>query len=456
MSSAHPAMGGATTAEAGAPSRTAWTRRDAAILSVVLIVGAAVRAALLPTQGFRGDLDVFATWTQGIAAKGLDHAYDGSLNFPPIMALAYGALAAIGPAFRTAVDASDTWLRVLLKLPAIVGDGILVASLLWLFRRAPRWAILGAMGIALNPAVILVSAWWGQYESLYCAWAMVAVVLAVESRVAAGGAAVALSVMTKPQALPFLLPFGAWVGGRHGLRRLAVAAGAVALAVVALWLPFVAAGGPSRFLDTLRSLQNGTYSVVTLNAWNLWGLFQGPVEPGALAIPDNAALVGPLSARLIGLVLAGACMVVLLIATWTSPSRSTLVGAMSSAALIAFAFLTTMHERYLFPVAVLPLALVWWAPARWGAVAVSAILLAQLIATPGAGLVDAGARSALDLLRVPMSALIVIAALGSIALVASRRLPADAAWDEALALPAVAPSEDRASRHVPHDERGRA
>jgi hypothetical protein len=129
---------------------------------------------------------------------------------------------------------------------------------------------------------------------------------------------------------------------------------------------------------------------------------------------------------------------------------------MSSAALIAFAFLTTMHERYLFPVAVLPLALVWWRPARWGIVVISAILLAQLVATPGAGLVGMGTRSALDLLRVPMSAVIVVAALGSVGLVASRRLPADSAWDEALAHPAIVPKEGMGSRQSRDRGGGRA
>ena len=225
---------------------------------------------------------------------------------------------------------------------------------------------------------------------------------------------------------------------------------------MALWLPFLAAGGPLRFLDTLRSFQDGPYAVVAINAWNFWGLIQGPVAPGGLAIPDSAALVGPFSARLIGLALAGGCMLALVVSTWRHPSRPTLVVAMSSAALIAFAFLTTMHERYLFPAAVLPLALVWWQPARWGVVVISAVLLAQLVATPGAGLVGVEARSALDLLRVPMSAVIVVAALGSIGLVASRRLPTDSDWDGARAVPAVPPEDDEASRRSPNGEDARA
>lgn len=434
MTSVPRTAGGATTAAAGTPWRTAWTVRDAAILAAVLLAGATVRVVLLPTEGFRGDLDIFATWTQGIAANGIDHAYDGSLNFPPVMAFAYGALAAIHPAFRSAVDASDAWVRVLLKLPAIVGDAVMVASLVWLFRRAPRWAVLGAAGVALNPAVILVSAWWGQYESLYTASALTAIVLAAEGRVAAGGAAIALSVMTKPQALPFLVPYGAWVGSRRGLRRLAGAAAAGALVIVALWLPFLAAGGPSRFLDTLRSFQDGPYAVVAINAWNLWGMVQGHVEPGGLAIPDSAALAGPLSARVIGLTLAGIAMLAVVVGIARRPSRAALVVAMTASVLVSFGFLTTMHERYLFPATVLPLALVWWRPARWAVIALSAIFFAEILWKLQATAPFVGAGPDLDVLRVPAAAFVVVAAIASVAVVVLGRGPEDADWDRAIGL----------------------
>jgi hypothetical protein len=58
----------------------------------------------------------------------------------------------------------------------------------------------------------------------------------------------------------------------------------------------------------------------------------------------------------------------------------------------------------------------------------------QPAGTATAALVGAGARSELDLLRVPMNAA-VVAALGSIGLVASRWLPDDAWWDRAVGHP---------------------
>jgi Gpi18-like mannosyltransferase len=284
----------------------------------------------------------------------------------------------------------------------------------------------------LNPAVILLSAWWGQYESVYTAPALVAIVLAVEGRAAAGGAAIALSVMTKPQALPFIVPFGAWVGGRYGLRRLAAAAGVGALVIVALWLPFVAAGGPMRFLGTLSSLQGDTYSWVAINAWNLWGLVQGFITSGSLAIPDSAFIAGPISARALGFGGAGLLTIVLAVGMARRPSHATLVVGMTAGALVAFVFLTTMHERYLYPAVVLPLALVWWRPARLLWLALCAAYSAELIWALQATEPFVGLGSVLDMLRVPVSLFMVVAAAASVATVVLGRLPTDRAWDRAV------------------------
>ena len=67
-------------------------------------------------------------------------------------------------------DASDPAIRALMKLPASLADlglaalvGVRPARPAAVGRRRRRSAIL------LHPAVIDVSAWWGQYESIYVA-----------------------------------------------------------------------------------------------------------------------------------------------------------------------------------------------------------------------------------------------------------------------------------------------
>ena len=77
-------------------------------------------------------------------------------------------------------------------------------------RDRPRWAVIGAAAILLHPAVIDISAWWGQYESIYMLSALARRLCAVRGRNGLAAACWRSPLMTKPQALPFLLPFAAW------------------------------------------------------------------------------------------------------------------------------------------------------------------------------------------------------------------------------------------------------
>ena len=55
---------------AGAAS-VGWTRADRLILAGAVLAGVAIRLALLPSEGLRGDLDQFAGWVHHIATRGL-------------------------------------------------------------------------------------------------------------------------------------------------------------------------------------------------------------------------------------------------------------------------------------------------------------------------------------------------------------------------------------------------
>ena len=80
-------------------------------------------------------------------------------------------------------DASDPAIRALMKLPASLAD---IGLALLVAVRAARPARAGpssaAAAILLHPAVIDISAWWGQYESIYMLSALAAVVFAVNGR----------------------------------------------------------------------------------------------------------------------------------------------------------------------------------------------------------------------------------------------------------------------------------
>jgi hypothetical protein len=324
-----------------------WTTRDLAVLAVGLGLAGVLRLALLPSEGLRGDMDPFADRIHELAT-GLPFGelYRLDLPFGPTLAYVFGALAASVPTFATSSDAQDLVARIALKLPATVADMGIVLGVVWLLRDRPRWAIAAALAVAFVPATWYLSGWWGQFDSIYILFGLLAAILAIEGHPAASGALLALAVLAKPQALPFLVPLAAWHLARDARRdgvRFGLGLGVTA---VILWLPFLADGGPGRYLGWLADYQNGVFAVLSLRAWNLWWLVQGAAAPGGGFLADDGALLGLLTPRLMGLVAAGLAELIVLFAVLRRPTRESLLLGLAAATLVAFSLLTTMHERY--------------------------------------------------------------------------------------------------------------
>ena len=321
------------------------------VLGLGVLAALVIRAVLLPIPGLAGDLNEFAGWIHALATEPFGRAYDRNLTFPPVMVYVWEAIAALDPRFLTATDASDAGVRVALKLAPTVADLGLAAAVGFAVRHRPWLAVSGALAILLHPVVILLSAGFGQYESIYTLFGLVAALLAIGGRSSLAAVALGLALMTKPQALPFLVPFGAWFLAREGwLGALRLAAIGVATIVV-VWLPFVPAGGPGNYLQSIAFHQNELYNVLSLRAWNLWTLVQERAVGGQFLV-DNAPVVGSLTARHIGYVLAGLMELLVLLAVLRRPTPRQLLLGVGVASLVAFSFLTTMHERYAFPAVV--------------------------------------------------------------------------------------------------------
>lgn len=369
-----PAASDAITVQ-GAQGR--WSGREIAALAGALAVGIAIRVVLLPTEGFRGDLDQFVLWVHGIAVGGLANAYDQNLSFPPVMAYVWGALAAVEPAFRTTTDGSDPAIRALMKVPASAADIGLAVLAAYSLRQRPRWAVIGAAAILFHPAVIDVSAWWGQYESIYLISALAAAILAINGRNGWAAAAIAVSLMTKPQTLPFLVPLAAWFWATGGWRSV-VRATAIGLAVVVvLWLPFIPAGGPANYLRNVASYQGETFAILSLRAWNIWWLVQ---EAAGGFVADNVPFLGPLTLRHIGYAIAGILEIIVALALVRNPRPRTLFLGLAAAVLVAFASLTSMHERYAYGALIFLMPLIPEPRLRWLGVAFGVVFTLNLLA----------------------------------------------------------------------------
>ena len=371
-----------------APEATRWSGRQLALLVGALVVGSIARLILLPVDGFRGDIDQFVVWTHGIAVNGLARAYDQDLTFGPVMAYIWGVLAAIEPAFKTVTDASDPMIRALMRTPAAMADIALAALAAYALRRRPACAIVAAAAIVFHPAIIDVTIWYSQYESIYVVLGLAAVVLALDGRDRWAAMLLAAALMTKPQALPFVLPFVAWFWVRGGIREL-ITCGAVGLATIAvLWLPFIAYGGPVNYLQNLAHYQQDIFPVLSLRAWNFWWIVQERLASGQF-VDDQSLSIGPFSGRVFGYGLTIVLSAIVVAAVLRDPRPRTFVLSLAAATLVAFSFLTAMHERYAYGAVVFLMLLIPDRRFRWLGLGLGIVftlnLLAAIPPTPAIG-----------------------------------------------------------------------
>ncbi len=338
-------------------------------------MGSVIRLLLLPTEGLRGDLDQFVGWVHHIATEGLGTLYSGtdagSVTFGPVMAYVWTVLAALQPAFVTVTDASDPAIRALMKVPASLADVGLAALVAWALRARPGWAVIAAAGIFLHPAVFYVSSWWGQYESIFALTGLAAVIAAVNGRNGPAAALVAVSLMTKPQAIPFLVPFAAWFWssgyGRSGVQGGLREVGRCALiglgVIVALWLPLLP-DGPGGYLANLGTYQNEIFNVLSLRAWNPWWLLQEAAAGGDF-IRDDIAFAGPLTLRHVGYLVTAVLTLVIGWAIVRDPRPRTFILGLVASVLVVFTFMTQMHERYAYAALILLVLLIPESRERW-------------------------------------------------------------------------------------------
>ena len=317
-------------------------------IPVLFAAGIGLRMWLWPARGLAGDIDQFVAWVHGIAVNGWQNAYDMNLSFPAVMAWVWGALAWLEPAFKTVTDASDPAVSALMKMPASLADIAIAVAVGWWFREK-AWAAVAAMGaVLLWPVTWYVSAWWGQYEPIYVLPAVLALLSARARRPTLVAVFLALSLMTKPQALPLIVPFAAWFLATQGLRGSLKAAVAGTVTCVLVWLPFIPANGPANYLGNLAQYQDGIFNVLSLRAWNPWWIVQVLGANGDFVL-DSTQVLGPLTFRHVSLIIAGLLALVVFAGVYRRPSPQGLALGLAAITLVAFVSLTTMHERYAYP-----------------------------------------------------------------------------------------------------------
>ena len=331
-------------------------------LALAFAAGIGLRLLFLPYAGFPGDTVQPLRWMRAAADRGVVSVYDPQYaldcNYPPTFIYILTGLGEI--------DQRLPWLRLypklesaLVGLPGMLADLAVAALLVWWVRRrySERAALWTGAALLLNPALIHLSAFWGQTDALGLL-PLLAGLLAIEAGgFALAGALLAIALWTKFQGIIFI-PLAALMLLRHGrVRGTAQAVVAAVLVSVAWILPFLIAGNPhlSRMLHAAYGGNVGLFPGLTLNAANLWALHPQPgthdfLLPTFLYGGDGRVHVGGLLALLswrnLSLALFGAAMLGILAWFWR-------MGRWTAAALLStlafFALPTEMHERYLYP-----------------------------------------------------------------------------------------------------------
>ncbi len=351
-------------------------------LWLLLAVALGVRLLLLPLPDpFDADLTTFwLPWMAYGAEHGLAQLYQNGqplVNYPPLyltllvgLGKLYGALV---PGF-----AYTPLQSVLIKLPAVLADLAITVMLYYAAAHlvtltkggeGSRWFPLLAAGLwALNPAIIYVSAFWAQVNSIHTLWMLAALLAALGRRWGWSGALMGLALLTKLHAI-VLLPLLLVLAWRHSLRAVAVGALGLAGTLALGLLPFLFNGA----LDSVLAAYFGAvgfYPKLSVNAFNGWFFLQTiSVQWLGREILDSARIVGPITLRWIGLGLLAGYNVLLLGLLWPhlKPSRATDQAGLTdrgalaaparllvffAAGLLVFGFFslaTEMHERYGLP-----------------------------------------------------------------------------------------------------------
>jgi dolichyl-phosphate-mannose-protein mannosyltransferase len=376
----------------------------------ILLVGLIVRLAIAPWGGHLDDLASLTRWATAIRAHGLLAVYATSdANYPPLTLALLGLSARLHSFLRPAAPLTGPLWLLLLKLPSILADLGIGVVVYRLCRGAARCVpengdrgviyhaptgevskrertitggIVGAAAVIFNPALIYLSAWWGQFESVYALCVLLTLALLLRRRPAWAGIALGCGLLVKLQAAA-IIPLAALVVltpppspcTERGLStnapgRLAAFVLGMVLAPILALGPYALTGQLAYVWARLTVLLNAP-GWLTVNALNGWYLFTGGRGNWAfnapLVQPDTAPLVGPLPARIAGSLVLGMWTLSVLLMTWRHARRrseSYDIWFLAGALLYAGVFLwpTKAHERYLF--VALPLLAGAWATGR--------------------------------------------------------------------------------------------
>jgi len=341
----------------------AWNRVSVIMLLAAIGLAARLMASLLPYE-WVSDLNCFRAWSRMLFEDGMQNFYasDSFTDYPPGYMYVLTVLGAIRGLFG--VDNSEYVGTLIIKMPAILADvGMGVFIFLLAEKRMTRLgAAAASLMYLLNPAIIVLSACWGQVDSIHTLLIAVSVYGLAEKKLLRASLLFAAAVLVKPQALMFtpLYMFAyvmEWKDSgfkRAKLLDLLINIMACLIMLIVLMLPFAPFKnwqfdlGPvmKQYVDTLSS-----YPYVTVNGYNIYALFGKNWES------INDIIIGNMTYDKFGMIALFVTVIVSFFLLWrgNKESKSKYFFTAAFINFSTFMFSVKMHERYSFPILALML-----------------------------------------------------------------------------------------------------
>ena len=292
----------------------------------------------------------------------------------------------------------STGFLVLIKLvPSLADVGI--AVFVFLIARSfagSRAGLFGAALIMFNPAIIFLSATWGQWDSISTCFMLAGLWVLLRGNPEWSTPLFTYAVLIKPQFGILLLVVAVvwWRWRVQGRLHRSESASSVTRLIVNLILGMLAStllffivnlpfGVGLPLMNTRWTILNrmldaaNRHQFISASAFNLWGVFGKTSASSARS--DLNIFVGGMSYEMWGMLLLFAATVASVLLLWRVPSRMMALWASLVLMFLSFMLPTRIHERYMLPSVVLAVLVSAVIPRlRWMGMAFSATYFANI------------------------------------------------------------------------------
>ncbi len=327
-------------------------------LFAIMIFALLTRLLAGYTYYVKFDLLYYIRWSTGLHEGGLFNAYEYlsqgnfALDYPPLFLF---PLYIVGFFTKNPeIIASNSDYMLALKMFQILFDVAIIPLIYWAFHKKSEIMSLIACGLwAINPAMIINSAYWGQTDSLMIMLLFVTFKFMDDDRIYLGTFFYCLSCLAKFQSAYFAPVFLLYLlftkneNGKFTLRNLEKLLTAIAVGVITVlgvFLPFMYNSSQGILLPFKVYFGGlGKYQRASYNAFNFYAAI------GQNSEPDYNPVIGPVTLGTIGNILLVVIVALIILLYFYAPKKSPWLLCFTIMQSV-FMLTTRMHERYQIPV----------------------------------------------------------------------------------------------------------